>query len=109
MSFFMDSIICILLLSLKNYVSIICDYDDYYRDTRDMKTLAVLLAVLLLALSNSQLVPSCLNHEGKTVDWWLVYYAPKSIRDKKDSFGYMYMDSFSNQSTFSKHFGVGDG
>ena len=71
-----------------------------------MKTLTILLIALLLALSSSQLVPSCLNHEGKMVDWWIVYYAPKSVRNK--SFGYMYMDSSSNQSTFSHHPGVGD-
>ena len=71
-----------------------------------MKTLTVLLVAILLTLSSSQLVPSCLNHEGKMVDWWIVYYAPKSVRNK--SFGYMYMDSSSNQSIFSHHPDVGD-
>ena len=75
-----------------------------------MKTLTVLLVAIFLALSSSQLVPSCLNHEGKMVDWWIVYYAPKSVRNKSlnKSFGYMYMDSSSNQTTFSHHPEVGD-
>jgi hypothetical protein len=73
-----------------------------------MKTLTVALLAALLALSYSQIVPSCLNHEGKMVDWWVVYYAPKSVRENENSsFGYMYMDSLSNQTTFSHHPGVG--
>ncbi len=58
-----------------------------------MKTLTVFLAAFLLILCSSQQVPSCLNHEGKKVDWWVVYYAPKTVRDKNITYGYMYMDS----------------
>ena len=49
---------------------------------------------LVLTLANCQY---CLNHEGQAVDWLLLLHAPGSVSN-----GYLYFDSLSTQSRFTK-------
>lgn len=49
--------------------------------------------LLILEGVHSQHLPGCLNHRGEVVDWFLIYYTPKSRHEHTPLYGYMYMDS----------------
>ena len=57
-----------------------------------LKLISFLGAVLILV--NSQY---CLNHQGQAVDWMILLHAPATVSD-----GYLYFDSLTTQSRFSK-------
>ncbi|XP_049849985.1 plancitoxin-1-like [Schistocerca gregaria] len=57
----------------------------------------LVLLILILTCSNPAMVRaenvSCLDADGKTVDWWLIYKFPKlSNKESKNGLGYAYAD-----------------
>ena len=45
------------------------------------QSLLKLIVIALFACTiYSQSLPACRNHKGEAVDWFLIYYAPRTIR-----------------------------